>query len=65
MSVETVIADEVNIAAYDEPDDDMISALISKYSSEQEYGASEALLNDITEEEFEYLMDSFDPGDML
>ncbi len=65
LSVETVIADEVNIAAYDEPDDDMVSALISKYSSEQDYGASEALLNDITEEEFEYLMDSFDPGDML
>ncbi len=50
---------------YDEPDEPTYDVLVSRFAGERPYDASETLLGDITEEEFNYLSESFHVGDIL
>lgn len=51
--------------AYDEPDDPTFAVLLSDFAADRPYDASEKLLDDITDEEMEYLAQNFDVGDLL
>ena len=55
----------VDEAAYDEPDDRTYEVLLSDFTADRPYDASEKLLDDITDEEMEYLTQNFDVGDLL
>jgi hypothetical protein len=48
-----------------EMDDNMVSALIRDYSTNASLGASEAILDDISLEELEYLKKNLEVGDLL
>ncbi len=48
-----------------EMDDGMVSAIIRDYSANTSLGASDALLDDISVEELEYLKKNLEVGDML
>ncbi|MEW5794908.1 MAG: hypothetical protein AB1772_00980 [Candidatus Zixiibacteriota bacterium] len=48
-----------------ELDDDMVRVLIDEFSSSAPLGASESLLDDISEEEMKYLEEHFEIGDLL
>lgn len=50
---------------YDEPDDPTFEVLLSDFAADRPYDASEKLLDDITDEEMEYLAQNFDVGDLL
>lgn len=50
---------------YDEPDDPTFEVLLSDFAADRPYDASEKLLDDITNEEMEYLTQNFDVGDLL
>lgn len=50
---------------YDEPDDPTFEVLLSDFAADRPYDASEKLLDDITNEEMEYLAQNFDVGDLL
>jgi len=49
----------------EELDDGFVSVLIDQYSSDYQFGAGEALIGDISEEELEYLVENFEVGDLL
>ncbi|MBD3333711.1 hypothetical protein GF356_12750 [candidate division GN15 bacterium] len=48
-----------------QPNESTTSALISEFASRQNVEASEWLLEDLTDEEFEYLQENFQVGDLL
>lgn len=50
---------------YDEPDGPTFEVLLSDFAADRPFDASEKLLNDITNEEMEYLTRNFDVGDLL
>lgn len=50
---------------YDEPDELTYEVLLSDFATDRPYDASEKLLDDITDEEMEYLTQNFDVGDLL
>lgn len=50
---------------YEELDEGTIGILIYDFTAEHSYEASEWLLDDLTEEEFHYLENNFDVGDLL
>jgi len=49
----------------EEMDDGFVSVLIDQYSSDYQFGAGEALIGDISEEELEYFVENFEVGDLL
>lgn len=49
----------------DELNDEMVSILIDDYSAAGFFGAGEALLGDISEDEMEYLVKNFEVGELL
>ncbi len=49
----------------DELDEDMISILIDDYCTDASYEATTSLLDDISEEELEYLTENFEVGELL
>jgi predicted anti-sigma-YlaC factor YlaD len=49
----------------EELDDGFVSVLIDQYSSDYHFGAGEALIGDISEEEMEYLVENLKVGDLL
>lgn len=50
---------------YDEPDGPAFEVLLTDFAADRPYDASEKLLDDITDEEMEYLAQNFDVGDLL
>jgi hypothetical protein len=55
----------VDESDYDEPDDPTFEVLLSQFTTDRPFDASEKLLDDITDEEMEYLTQNFDVGDLL
>ncbi|MDH3890867.1 MAG: hypothetical protein OEV49_07255 [candidate division Zixibacteria bacterium] len=55
----------VDESDYDEPDEPTYDILLSAFTTDRPYDASEKLLDDITDEEMEYLTQNFDVGDLL
>jgi predicted anti-sigma-YlaC factor YlaD len=49
----------------DEMDEDLIGILINDYCADASYEATASLLDDISEEELEYLTENFEVGDLL
>ena len=60
----TTAADSDSITLI-EPNESTTAALISDFASRQSVEASEWLLDDLTDEEFEYLQENFQVGDLL
>jgi len=58
----TVVMDEDDV---EDPDDMTVEALLAEYTSLWRTGSAELLLDDITEDEYEYLAKSLNVGDFL
>ncbi len=54
------IGDEI-----DDPGDDAVEALLSNFAQPWHSGTAEILIDDITDDEYEYLLQSLDVGDLL
>lgn len=48
-----------------QPDQPTVEALVERYSSSRPTGGAEELLNDLTDDEYEYLVNHFDVGDIM
>ncbi len=61
----TQIAETTIESDYYEPEETMVSELLSEYTSYRFAEPSETLLGDLTDDELAYLNDNFDVGDIL
>jgi len=69
MVLEVLSTSEVSLATteddIEDPDDAIVEVLLSEFTQPWHGGSAEWLLDDITDDEYEYLLQSMDVGDLL